>query len=110
MAQYIIDSSDGRTEALLIDYRNERGGVQAIAGQMYVAIARCEEAYRALEGKLQPGEEYADLSEYHTALQAPVADAVAMLRDSMAGVMALMEQMQTAMPEGVELFPGVPRR
>ena len=74
---------------------------------MYTAIARCERGYVELSDMLAG--ELKGLAGYHEAVSAPVADAVALLRDSMAGVMALMEQMQAAMPEGVELFPGVPR-
>lgn len=109
MAQVIIDSADTTTETRLVAYRDARGGVQSVAGQMYAAIARSEAAYQALEAKLAPGGEFETLADYHTALQAPVADAVAALRGSMAGVMALMEQMQAAMPKGVVLFPNVPR-
>lgn len=108
MAQYIVDSGDVATETLLLAYRNERGGVQAIAGQMYAAIARTEEAYVTLESKLTTGGEYEALANYHTALQAPVNDAITMLRSKMADVMALMEQMEAAMPAGTILF-GVPR-
>lgn len=109
MAQFIIDSTDPATEQLVATYRDRRGGVQAVAGQMYQAIARSEAAYAALETELAAGGALESIADYHTALQAPVADAVTTLRSSMTGVMALMEQMQAAMPVGVELFPGVPR-
>jgi hypothetical protein len=111
MAEYIVDSSNQETETLLVAYRDARGGVQATAGQMYTAIARTEAAYVELETALGEGGPLAALGEYHATKQAPVGDAVARLRQSMAGVMALMEQMQAGyaqlVPGGI-LFPGVP--
>ncbi len=109
MAQFVISSDDPTTEGLLTAYQQERGGVQATVGQMYHAIARAEQAYADLEMALGEGGRFASLGEYHAALQAPVSDAIALLRQSMAGVMAVMEQMESAMPKGTVLFPGVPR-
>lgn len=108
MATITIDSADVTTETKMVAYRAERGGVQSIAGQMYASIARTEEAYVDLETKLGEGGEFEDFAEYHTALQAPVNDAVSLLRSKMADVMALMEQMEATMPAGTILF-GVPR-
>lgn len=109
MATYQIDSTDQSTENLTVDYVNERGGVQSIAGQMYQAIARCEAAYAAFDTSLQVGQPFADLAVYHTAKQTPIADAVTLLRSQMAGVMALMVTMESAFPAGQQLFPGVPK-
>lgn len=109
MAEFVISSEDPTTEGLLIAYQQERGGVQATVGQMYQAIERAEAAYSALEAALDESGAFWVLAEYHAALQAPVADAIALLRVSMAGVMAVMEQMESAMPKGTVLFPGVPR-
>ncbi len=109
MAEFVISSDDPTTEGLLTSYQQERGGVQATVGQMYQAIARAEQAYSDLESALGVGGRFAALGEYHAALQAPVSDAIVLLRQSMAGVMAVMEQMESAMPEGTVLFPGVPR-
>lgn len=108
MAQVIISSDDAASEGIFEAYRQTRGGIQSLAGQMYQAIARCDTAYAEFDVLLKSGE-YAELAEYHTALQAPVNDAVLMLRQQMAGVMALMRGMESAMPPGTILFPGVPR-
>jgi len=109
MTQYIVDSNDGATETLFIRYQQERGSVQAVAGQMYQAISQSEAAYVGLGALLAEDGELSTLAEYHTALQAPVVDAVDLLRASMEGVLSFMRQMQAAMPEGVQLFPNVPR-
>lgn len=109
MAEFAVNSDDPTTEGLLVAYQQERGGVQATVGQMYQAVARAEQAYAELEIALGEGGRFVALGEYHAALQAPVGDAIALLRQSMAGVMAVLEQMQSAMPEGTILFPGVPR-
>lgn len=107
MTTYTIDANDQGTESLLIAYQQDRGGVQSVAGQMYQAIQRAEAAYSHFETQLQ--NEYAAVADYHHAKQAPVADAVVLLRYKMAEVAGLMEQMQAAVPEGLTLFPGVPR-
>ena len=109
MAEFVISSDDPTTEGLLTAYQQERGGVQATVGQMYQAIVRAKQAYSDLELALSEGGRFAALKEYHAALQAPVSDSIVLLRQSMAGVMAVMEQMESAMPDGTVLFPGVPR-
>jgi hypothetical protein len=108
MTQYIVDSANQQTESMLIDYHSERGGVQAIAGQMYAAIHRAENAYVAFEEMLNGGR-LAPLAEYHAAKQAPITDAVVGMRAQMADLLATMRAMQASMPDGIVLFPGVPR-
>lgn len=109
MTQYIVDAADQATETALIDYQNERGGVQATVGQMYQAIQRAEDAYVMFESMLAEDGPLSALSAYHTAKQAPIADAVAGMRAQMGALMATMRAMQSAMPPGIVLFPGVPR-
>lgn len=109
MAQYIVDSSNQGSETTFDTYRQTRGGIQSLAGQMYQAIARTETTYEEFDAMLADGGQFATLADYHTALQASVNDAILLLRQSMAGVMALMQQMESAMPPGTILFPGVPR-
>lgn len=109
MAEYIVDSGNQESETTFDAYRQTRGGIQAMAGQMYQAIARCDVAYVEFDAMLEDGGQFATLADYHTALQAPVSDAILLLRQSMAGVLALMRRMESAMPEGTILFPGVPR-
>lgn len=109
MTQYIVDAADQSTETTLILYQAERGGVQSVVGQMYGAIQRAEDAYVAFEAMLAEDGQFANLAAYHTAKQAPVAAAVDNMRAQMAALMATMEAMQAAMPEGIILFPGVPR-
>jgi len=106
MTTYTIDADNQPTESLFLSYQQDRGGVQSIAGQMYQAIVRAEAAYSNFETQL--ANEYADVADYHHAKQAPVAQAVALLRYKMAEVAVLMESMNKAMPEGIVLFPGVP--
>lgn len=108
MATYIVDSSDGTTEAALVAYQAERGRVQQAAAQMYQAIQFCELSYAELESKLGDGGVYAALGKYHTARTEPVAEAVGALRAKMADVVGLMQAMQAAYQEG-ELFPGLPK-
>ena len=109
MTQYIVDAADQQTESLLIAYQAERGGVQSVVGQMYSAIRRAEDAYVEFGVMLAEDGQFANLAAYHTAKQALVADAIAGMRAQMAALMATMEAMQAAMPEGIILFPGVPR-
>jgi hypothetical protein len=106
MTTYTIDATNQDSESIFKAYQESRGGVQSIAGQMYQAIVRAEAAYSNFETQL--ANEYADVAAYHNAKQAPVADAVALLRYKMAEVAGLMEAMNKAMPEGIVLFPGVP--
>jgi hypothetical protein len=106
MATYTIDAENQETESLLVAYQERRSEVQSIAGQMYLQIERAERAYTSFEAQM--GAEYEPLTEYHDAKQAPVSEAVALLRAKMAEVAELMEQMQAAMPAGITLFPGVP--
>jgi hypothetical protein len=106
MTTYTIDADDQPSESLFLSYQQDRGGVQSIAGQMYQAIKRAEAAYSNFETQLE--NEYADVAAYHNAKQAPVSDAVLLLRSKMAEVTGLMEAMNKAMPEGIVLFPGVP--
>ena len=111
MAQYIVDSTNQNSETLLVAYRNTRGGIQSQAGQMYAAIAQTEAVYAEFDAALQVGGPLGSLGAYHADKQAPIADAVVAIRQTMAVVMALMVQMQAgyaaAVPGGV-LFPGVP--
>lgn len=109
MTQYIVDAANQETESLLIAYHNARGSVQSVVGQMYGAIRRAEDVYVAFESMLADDGPFADLATYHAAKQAPIADAVAGMRAQMAALMATMQAMQDAMPEGIALFPGVPR-
>ena len=109
MAQYIVDSADRATEVHFTDYRDDRGGVQSQAGQMYAAIVRSETAYTALDEALSEGGTYSAIADYHSAVAGPVAASVTILRAKMAELTAFMRAMQSAMPEGVDLFPGVPR-
>lgn len=109
MTQYIVDAADQSTETTLIAYQAERGGVQSTAGQMYQAIQRAEDAYVMFESMLAEDGPLSALSAYHTAKQAPIADAVAGMRAQMGALMATMRAMQSAMPDGIILFPGVPR-
>jgi seryl-tRNA(Sec) selenium transferase len=109
MTEFIVRADDQDSESLFIAYRDERGGVQSVVGQMYQAIKRAETAYADFEAQLAEGQRFETLAAYHTAKQAPVAEAVALLRYKMAEVAGLMEQMQTAMPPEIILFPGVPR-
>jgi len=111
MAQYIVDSTNQNSETLLVAYRNTRGGIQSQAGQMYAAIAQTEAVYAEFDAALQVGGPLEALGAYHADKQAPIAAAVVTLRQSMAGVMALMVQMQAgyaAVNPGGVLFPGVP--
>lgn len=108
MSQFVISTDQPASEGLFDAYRQTRGGIQSMAGQMYQSIARCEAAYNDFDVLLKSGQ-FAELADYHAALQAPINDAVTSLRQSMAGVMGLMRQMESAMPEGTILFPGVPR-
>jgi hypothetical protein len=103
---YELRADDQQSESLFAAYQERRGEVQTIAGQMYINIQRAEAAYATFEAQLL--NEYAPLAAYHNAKQAPVAQAVTLLRSKMAEVAGLMEQMQAAMPEGIILFPGVP--
>lgn len=108
MAQIIISSDDAASEGTFDAYRQTRNGIQSLAGQMYQAIDRCDVAYAEFDALLESGQ-YVALADYHKVLQAPVDDAVLMLRQQMAGVLALMRQMESAMPPGTILFPGVPK-
>lgn len=109
MAEYVVTSDDQTTETALVEYREERGGVQSLAGQMYAAVVRTEAAYAALGEKLEPGGAYAALAGYHAAKQAGLEDGIGALRAKMAELAGLMVQLSAAMPEGQVLFPGVPR-
>ena len=112
MAQYIVNSENQETETLLIAYRDARGGIQSQAGQMYHAILRTETAYAEFDVALQIGGSLESLGAYHVAKQAAVSDAVVTLRTNIAGVMALMVQMQAGYAAATGgagiLFPGVP--
>jgi hypothetical protein len=109
MTQYIVDAADQTTETALVTYQAARGGVQSTVGQMYQAIQRAEDAYVMFESMLAEDGPLSALSAYHTAKQAPIADAVAGMRAQMGALMATMRAMQSAMPPGIVLFPGVPR-
>ena len=76
---------------------------------MYNAIQRAEDAYVMFGEMLAEDGPLSALSAYHTAKQAPIADAVAGMRAQMSMLMATMRAMQSAMPGGIILFPGVPR-
>jgi hypothetical protein len=109
MTQYVVDAEDQTTETALVTYQAERSGVQLTVGQMYQAIQRAENAYVMFESMLAEDGPLSALAVYHTAKQAPVADAVAGMRAQMGALMATMRAMQSAMPPGIVLFPGVPR-
>jgi len=112
MAQYIVNSENQETETLLIAYRDARGGIQSQAGQMYQACLRTETAYAEFDAALQPGGPLETLGEYHADKQVSLSAAVVALRANMAGLMALMVQMQAGYAAATGgagiLFPGVP--
>jgi len=111
MAVYSVNSENQESETLLVAYQNARTNVQAMAGEMYRATKRAEDTYAEFDAALQVGGPLEALGEYHADKQASLSAAVVALRAQMAGMMALMVQMQagyaTAVPGGV-LFPGVP--
>jgi hypothetical protein len=109
LTQYIVDAADQTTETALVTYQAARGSVQSTVGEMYQAIQRAEDAYVMFESMLAEDGPLSALSAYHTAKQAPIADAVAGMRAQMSMLMATTRAMQSAMPPGIVLFPGVPR-
>jgi len=112
MAVYEVDSENQDSETLLVAYQNARTNVQAMAGEMYRATKRTEDTYAEFDAALQPGGPLEALGAYHADKQASLSAAVVALRAQMAGLMALMVQMQAGYAAATGgagiLFPGVP--
>lgn len=105
MAEFAIDSQDGATEVAFLEYKAAQYGLRQRVAGCYEAVAGTLALYAAFEARLADDGDLAALAEYHAAVAAPLAGAETVLRETMAGLVGVIGQMQAAVPG---LFPGVP--
>jgi len=86
-------------ELLFRAYTGHRDAVRAVMGQgVYPNLVRALETYAAFDAALANGLSDPDLLSYHASTMAAVAPYVAQLRQLAAGIVQIMQQIETAQP------------
>jgi hypothetical protein len=109
MAKITWDSDDQSTEDVPLAYKDAQ---YLTRGQIGVIFGACNEALAkntALAERLGEGGDLESMAEYHTAKAAQLGGGEAVLVKAIEDLVAMIQGMQNAMPEGMTLFPGVPR-
>lgn len=109
MATYVVDTEDQATENALMDYKQAQ---ILTRGQVGVVFQACKEALaknERLAARLGEGGDWAAMAEYHSAKAAQLGGGEATLVEAIGELVAMIQAMQDAMPEGLTLFPGVPK-
>ena len=109
MATYTVDTDNQETENALLAYKDAQFLTR---GQVGVVFRACEEALAknaALTARLEAGGDLEGMAEYHTAKAAMLGNGEAVLVKALGDLVAVIQGMQSAMPEDTTLFPGAPR-
>ena len=110
MAQFVIEADDQATEDVWGAYKEAQFLTR---GQVGVVFQACREALAknaALSARLDEGGDLHSLEVYHAAKVAGLGGGETVLVAAIEKMVAMIQSMQDAMPEGVTLFPGVPRK
>ena len=106
MSTYIIDASDGATEATWNEYKAAQHALRDQVGVAYRAVDVALQMYTALGGRLSGGD-LAPVAGYHLARAQAILTKEQELLALCAQVLATAQEMQRLSPED-NLFPGVP--
>lgn len=95
-------------ETLLMRYKDEQAKTRLAVSNLYKTALKAVAQYEAFELWLQAtGDD--ELIAYNAANAGLMAGAEEQLLGYVVGTIELIEAMQNAMPDGFDLFPGVPR-
>ena len=109
MAIYTVDANNQATEDALLAYKEAQFLTR---GQVGVIFRACNEALSKnanMAARLGPDGDLATMAEYHIAKAAVLGGGEMVLIKAIGDLAALIQGMQSAMPAGNDLFPGVPR-
>ncbi len=108
MAEFVIDSDDGTTEAAFLEYKGAQFAVRQRVAGLYDAAQGTLGMYAAFEERMGDEGDLVGMAEYHDAKKAGLAEAEAALLGMVEGLVGLIGQMQAGYADG-DLFPGVPK-
>ena len=106
MAIYTVDTNDQATEDAFLAYKEAQFLTR---GQVGVIFHACNEALSKNAKMTSITDGDAAVAEYHIAKSAELGGGEIVLIKAIGDLAALIQGMQSAMPAGNDLFPGVPR-